>query len=1006
MNHNPNFSEDELEYLEPENLDTQRQFRQPTKASYRDADPDRDRDRDAADSPNTASTADDADTNAANAANAAAGSDTAAANAGADSPTASTNAANRRPANRDVGADTAATTHNADASDNGTSEADVDTAAAQVPGTAPAAAFPDTEATSRQTTDGSTTGPSTAAQGTSGQSTAGQSTAGQRTAGQSTAGQDTAAQGARNGNTADESGNAGDTGGVGTAAVAYDPFASEPIEHRGDPGTSAVAFDPFADDDEDDDGSIDPDHLSSLLADLENIRAQRESERDEKTAQEKSSERSRRQAIDTFRERRGTQRTERPVADGMVRLPFITPADPTAALIDPKEKIKGKKVPPPQLEPGDMVAEQYEILGVIAHGGMGWIYLANDHYVSGRVVVLKGMQAQKSADETAAAEAEREFLADITHPGIVKIFNFIDDDRVPGGFIVMEYVGGPSLRSRRNKQPNELLPVDIAIGYILEILPALEYLHSRGVVYNDLKPDNIIVTEDQVKLIDLGAVSGIGAFGFIYGTQGFQAPEVASKGPSIASDIYTIGRTLAALCLKLPSEDGVFLPGIPNPSKEPELRRFLSLYRLLLRATHRDPQRRFSSIKELRTQLYGVLREVLAIRDGRQYPSQHSLFSPQRTTFGTKHLVFRTDQLIDGIDRTIQITAPEVVSALPTPLVDRDDVGASLLQGTSYAEPQEALETLRQAMRTPEYEHSAEIPLGVVRSMIDLGYTDEARQWLGSIEDRLGQDWRYQWYAGITELLHDDYIDAQEYFATVLDLLPGEAAPKLAIAAINELILQQIDYSETSLIDATVARACSNLYSTLADLPSSAFEGQPEIWSHVTQDPGALRFNSMRLYGIVWATNPTTVSSAFGLARQLRAEGQVELSVATLDKVPNASRHFRMALLTTVLQLIVHNLSESRIRRAARRLEEVPTNEPRFLQIKIAVISAGLNFLRNADLARASSPNDLFEYAFTQRGLRTGLAETLRALARQAPFSRHRYALVDLANQVRPITTF
>ena len=111
-------------------------------------------------------------------------------------------------------------------------------------------------------------------------------------------------------------------------------------------------------------------------------------------------------------------------------------------------------------------------------------------------------------------------------------------------------------------------------------------------------------------------------------------------------------------------------------------------------------------------------------------------------------------------------------------------------------------------------------------------------------------------------------------------------------------------------------------------------------------------------------------------------------------------------LLTTVLQLIVHNLSESRIRRAARRLEEVPTNEPRFLQIKIAVISAGLNFLRNADLARASSPNDLFEYAFTQRGLRTGLAETLRALARQAPFSRHRYALVDLANQVRPITTF
>ena len=78
----------------------------------------------------------------------------------------------------------------------------------------------------------------------------------------------------------------------------------------------------------------------------------------------------------------------------MVRLPFITPAEPTDALIDPTEESSGKKIPPPQLQPGDVVAGQYEILGVIAHGGMGWIYLANDHFVSGRVVVLKGMQAQ------------------------------------------------------------------------------------------------------------------------------------------------------------------------------------------------------------------------------------------------------------------------------------------------------------------------------------------------------------------------------------------------------------------------------------------------------------------------------------------------------------------------------------------------------------------------------------------------------------------------------------
>ncbi|MDO5032309.1 serine/threonine protein kinase [Corynebacterium sp.] len=805
-----------------------------------------------------------------------------------------------------------------------------------------------------------------------------------------------------------------DADAVGTAAVPYDPFADEfddgtsalstPLQHHGShginsadgtdgtDGTGSATNTAAGEDGEDYVGS---DNIAALIAELGQLRDQRKPE--------DPSDASRRKALDTFRERRSAKRTDREVADGMTTLPFVVPSDPHDALIDPSAN---STVAPPQLNPGDMVAGQYEILGVIAHGGLGWIYLANDHFVSGRIVVLKGMQSEKSADETATALAEREFLADITHPGIVKIFNFIDDARVPGGFIVMEYVGGPSLKQRRNDQDSGLFPVDTAIAYILELLPALDYLHARGVVYNDLKPSNIIVTEDQVKLIDLGAVSGIGAFGHIYGTKGFQAPEIATKGPSVASDIYTIGRTLACLTVKLPTEDGVYAPGLPTPTEEPLFRRYLSFYRLLLRATATDPEERFTSVAELRDQLFGVLREVIALRDGIQHPAQHSRFSPQRTTFGTKHLVFRTDQLIDGIDRTVRITAPEVVSALPTPLVDRSDVGASLLQGASYTEPQEALETLRQAMRTPEYEESAEIPLGVVRSMIDLGYIGQAREWLDSIQEGLEQDWRFQWYSGVAELLLDHYRGAQSHFARVLDLLPGEAAPKLAIGAVNELILQQLGYTDTSLIDATVARACANLTTNLADLPNDAFEDQPDIWVHVTEDPAHLRFSSMRLYGIVWATNPTTVSSAFGLARQLRAEQQVELAVATLDKVPNASRHHRMARLTTILQLVVHDLTESRIRRAARRLEEIPQNEPRFLQVKVAVISAALDFLRESGLDEAASPNDLFEFAFTQRGLRYGLADTLRALARQAPFARHRYALVDLANQVRPVTMF
>ena len=833
-----------------------------------------------------------------------------------------------------------------------------------------------------------------------------------------------------------------------TEAVAFDPFADDEDDET--PGTDeaevpeateAVAFDPFADDDEEDttdstvvEGLDESDLYGSageyagLLKDLGELRAgqvQRaqaanaEKEAYERAQQEalaraqaSTSERARRQALDTFRELRGVKRATRSVADGMVGLPWVAPVEPNEAIKDPTNAIVNKKVPEPQLQKGDIVAGQYRILGVIAHGGMGWIYLAQDDYVAGRHVVLKGMQSEKSEDEAAAAAAEREFLADITHPGIVKIFNFIDDPRVDGGFIVMEFVGGPSLRERKNAQETHLLPIDQAIAYILEVLPALGYLHSRGVVYNDLKPDNIIVTEDQVKLIDLGAVSGIGAYGFIYGTKGYQAPEVAREGPSIASDIYTVGRTLAALILELPKEGGAYSHTLPTPSDSPTLRRYISLYRLLARCCHPDPQQRFRSVEELEVQLLGVLREIIALRDGINHPAQHSLFSPQRTTFGTKHLVFRTDQLIDGIDRTVEITPSEAMSALPTPLIDRSDVGAGLLSGTSYAEPQETLETLRQAFKATEYADSAEIPFAVARAMLDLGLTSQAQHWLSKLDGPLRSDWRFHWYQGLTELIHGDFASAQRDFSAVLDIVPGEAAPKLALAAVDELLLQQSGLQQQKLIDDTLARHLSSIRTDLGELPNSYFRAQEKAgvispkWSHVTDHPATLRLNAMRLYALVWAANPTTVSSAFGLARQLMYEGEVEMAVAALDKVPQQSRHHRMAKLTTILYLVSDELTESRIRRAARRLEEIPTNEPRLLQIKVAVLRAGLTFLRDSGASAATARTHLFEYDFTIKDLRRGLAITLREQARRAPFARHRYALVDTANKVRPATWF
>ncbi len=749
-----------------------------------------------------------------------------------------------------------------------------------------------------------------------------------------------------------------------------------------DPGTEAVAFDPFADDDDDDLFEYD-DSMSALLEDLEALRQEKR--------QEDTSQRSRRRALDRFRELRGTKRETRTVADGMVELPWVHPINPTDALRDPST-FEG--VPAPALKPGDLVAEQYEVLGTIAHGGMGWIYLATDHFVSGRNVVLKGLHSARNKDEEAAAVAEREFLADITHPGIVKIFNFIDDPRVPGGFIVMEYVGGPSI-SRCN--------VDIAIAYILEVLPALDYLHSRGVVYNDLKPDNIIVTEDQVKLIDLGAVSGIGSYGFIYGTKGYQAPEVSIDGPSVQSDIYTIGRTLAALIIDLPHD-----ADIPTPTTEPLFRRYISLYRLIARCCAPNRDDRFDSVTQLEAQLLGVLREVLAIRDGRTFPAQHSLFSPQRRTFGTKHVVFRTDQLIDGITRTVTITPQEVNIALPVPLVDATDPGAATLQSTTYSEPSETLAALRQALAEDRHPDSVEIPFAVARTLLDLGFTTQARTWLDSLDEGLRKNWRYHWYTGITNLLTSKYTDAQVAFSRVLEILPGESASKLALAAVAELLLQTAELHDTALLEPRVARGAAGMDRHLDELPNSVFEHllhrgllAPD-WSMVTTNPAMLRFHATRLYALVWSTNPTTVSSAFGLARQLMHENQPELAAAALDRVPVASRHNRLAQLTSILSLVT-DPTEPRIREAALRLQRIPNTEPRYLQIKVFILRAALTYTLDG---HQPDPSPILDTRFTAHELQNELARTLRALARVAPYLQHRFDLVDMANKIRPVTWF
>ncbi|MFI1221451.1 MULTISPECIES: tetratricopeptide repeat protein [unclassified Streptomyces] len=309
----------------------------------------------------------------------------------------------------------------------------------------------------------------------------------------------------------------------------------------------------------------------------------------------------------------------------------------------------------PKLGGGDIVHGQYEVVGCLAHGGLGWVYLAVDRAVSDRWVVLKGLLDTGDQDAMAAAISERRFLAEIEHANIVRIYNFVEhlDQRTGSldGYIVMEYVGGKALKEIANERrtpagKRDPLPVEQACAYGIEALEALGHLHSRNLLYCDFKVDNAIQTEDQLKLIDMGAVRRMDDDeSAIYGTVGYQAPEVAELGPSVASDLYTVARTLAVLTFDFQGYTNVFVDSLPDPDTVEVLRTYESFYRLLVRATDPDPARRFASATEMAEQLTGVLREVVALQTGRPRPALSTLFGAELRVTDTELFARQTDDV-------------------------------------------------------------------------------------------------------------------------------------------------------------------------------------------------------------------------------------------------------------------------------------------------------------------------------------------------------------------------
>jgi serine/threonine-protein kinase PknG len=636
----------------------------------------------------------------------------------------------------------------------------------------------------------------------------------------------------------------------------------------------------------------------------------------------------------------------------------------------------------PKLVPGELVAGQYEVLGCLAHGGLGWIYLARDHNVSDRWVVLKGLLNTGDADAMEAAVAEGRFLAQLEHPNIVRIYNFVQHasrrDGETAGYIVMEYVGGKSLKQIRldARQRGGAVPLAHALAYALEILPAFGYLHDRGLVYCDFKPDNIIQTEEQLKLIDMGGVRYVNDDGPIYGTVGYQAPEIETEGPSPSSDLYTVGRTLAVLTFDFAGFQGQnrFL----LPDNEPLLAQQESYARLLRRTTHRHPARRFQSAGEMAEQLTGVLREVLSVADGQPRPAFSGLFSPELRAIGTDLTPVSANGNSPNGNRpngnapsgsgALAVTPPpaaEVIAGLPAPLADGTDPAAgylATLAGLDAAQQAQALlgAVTGDAGVPPGVAESQETRLALVRALIGTGDLPAAQAALAELSSSAPADWRVAWYAGLCELAVGQPGRAATAFSAVYDELPGELAPKLALA-----------FAAEAAGDLRAAR---------------------------------------HYFQLVWTIDRSYVSAGFGTARAYLASGDRVTAIAAVAAVPETSSHHAAAQIAAVRLLVAGGagLSGTDLSQADQRLGRLSLddNDPRRHQLAVEILRAALDWV-SAGTARpqgAAQPaaERILGCEPNERALRFGLERGYRALATLIP--ERRIELVDMANSVRPRT--
>ncbi|MBP3256365.1 MAG: Stk1 family PASTA domain-containing Ser/Thr kinase [Clostridia bacterium] len=260
---------------------------------------------------------------------------------------------------------------------------------------------------------------------------------------------------------------------------------------------------------------------------------------------------------------------------------------------------------------GNYIGSRYEVIEKVGNGGMATVYKAKDKVLN-RFVAVKVLKEEFTTDMEFIRRfnAEAQSAAGFTHPNIVSVYDVGHDENIY--YIVMELVQGKTLKQIIIEDGT--LPWKWATNVAIQIASALEAAHKNNIIHRDIKPHNIIITEDGVaKVTDFGiakAVSNstITAFGTTIGSVHYFSPEHARGGITDAkSDLYSLGVVMYEMLTgKVPfdadtpvsialkhMQEKLIEPMKLNPSIP------LALNQIIVKAMQKDPSMRYQSATEM-----------------------------------------------------------------------------------------------------------------------------------------------------------------------------------------------------------------------------------------------------------------------------------------------------------------------------------------------------------------------------------------------------------------------